>query len=113
MLQIFNYRNVYEAFALFTSTYFKVLHNVIAITAVHTFMIKFWLLVQQKVANLNTKTHAANAKPSRLVSITDLESVKPLYTRKQTVEMLQGCFKTLQFVSMRLVKGDPTTSVAS
>jgi hypothetical protein len=112
LLQIFNYRNVHEVFALFTKTYFKVLHNVVTITAVHTFMLKFWLLVHQKLVNLNLKTQAAKAKPSRLSSITDLESVKPLYTRKQTTEMLQGCFKSLQFVSMRAVKSDPNNTGA-
>jgi hypothetical protein len=82
LLQIFNYRNVHEVFSLFTITYFKVMHNVVSITAVHTFMLKFWMLVHQKVVNLNKKLQAAKAKPSRLSNITDLESVKPLYTRK-------------------------------
>jgi hypothetical protein len=77
---VFNYRNVHESFGMFTTTYFKVLHNVVSITSVHSFMLRFWNLVEQKVNNLNSKSGAAKQKPQRLAN--DIESEKPLYTRK-------------------------------
>jgi hypothetical protein len=44
LLSIFNYRNIAEAFPLFTTIFFRVLNNVISITTVHSFALKFWNL---------------------------------------------------------------------
>lgn len=56
LLAIFNYRNVHESFGLFTTVFFKVLHNAVQITSVHSFLLKFWNLVLPKVLNLNNKS---------------------------------------------------------
>jgi len=49
MLQIFNYRNVHEVFGLFNKIFFRVLHNVVSMSTVHNFLIKFWMLVLERV----------------------------------------------------------------
>ena len=100
LLQIFNYRNIHDYFGLFTTTFFRVLHNAVPITPVHSLLLKFWNLVLPKVINLSAKAKD-KVKPQRLAHLNELETERPLYSRRQSVEILQGCFHTVHFISMR------------
>lgn len=49
LLIIFNYRNIFDVFGLFTQVFFKILHNTVCIPTVQSFMLKFWQEVLYKV----------------------------------------------------------------
>ena len=49
VLAVFNYRSICDNFGAFTQIYFKLLHNTVAITKLHKFMLQLWWLIFEKV----------------------------------------------------------------
>jgi len=49
VLAVFNYRSAVDNFGVFTNIYFKMLHNTVAITKLHKFMLNLWWLVFEKI----------------------------------------------------------------
>ena len=56
VLAVFNYRSAVDNFGAFTSIYFKLLHNTVAISKLHKFMLHLWFLIFEKVQALLAKS---------------------------------------------------------
>lgn len=82
LLAIFNYRNIAEVFPLFTTIFFRLANNLVAIPSVHSFALRFWTLAQKKVTSSTLKADQEKARPHRLANLAEFEAVKPQLTRK-------------------------------
>ena len=56
VLAVFNYRSAVDNFGAFTTIYFKLLHNTVAISKLHKFMLHLWFLIFEKVQALLAKS---------------------------------------------------------
>ena len=101
VLAVFNYRNAVDNFGIFTQIYFKLLLNTVAIVKLHKFMLQLWSLIFEKVQLLLGKSEQDEQRIRESVLGGQPPLLRPLYSRRQLVTMLQGCFFTLHQYSMK------------